>query len=308
MKVYDSVSALIGKTPLLRVNNIIKNENLCADLLVKIELFNPTGSSKDRAALFMIEDAFNKGTIKKGATIIEPTSGNTGIALASIGASLGLKVILTMPDTMSEERIKLLKAYGARVELTNGKLGMQGAIEKALEIKDKTPNSFIPSQFDNSANIDAHYTTTGSEIWQDTDGKIDIFVAGIGTGGTLSGTAKFLKEKKPSIEIVGVEPFDSPLISKGVAGPHKLQGIGANFIPKNFLQPHCDQVVTVKTENAFNYARKLATMEGILTGISSGAALAVGVDIAKKEGNKGKTIVVLLPDSGDRYLSTELYQ
>ncbi len=308
MKIYDNIGGLIGNTPLLRVNNIIKSEKLSADLLVKPELFNPTGSSKDRAALYMINDALGKGVIKDGATIIEPTSGNTGIGLASICASLGFKTILTMPDTMSVERIRFLKAYGAEVVLTEGKKGMKGAIEKALEIKEKTPNSFIPSQFDNPSNINAHYMTTAREIWQDTDGKVDIFVAGIGTGGTLSGTAKYLKEKKSDVKIVGVEPFDSPLISKGKFGPHKLQGIGANFIPKNFLSNLCDDVFAVTTENAYDYARMLAKKEGLLTGISSGAALFVGVELAKRKENYGKTIVVLLPDSGDRYLSEEVYR
>ncbi|MBR2449085.1 MAG: cysteine synthase A [Clostridia bacterium] len=307
MKIYQNIDQLIGKTPILEINNFASRENLYARVLVKLEYLNPAGSIKDRAALYMLNDAENKGLIKTGGTIIEPTSGNTGIGIAAIAARRGYKVILTMPETMSIERRKLLAAYGAEIVLTEGKLGMNGAVEKASEIQSKTPNSIILSQFDNPANKKAHYETTAPEIWEDTDGKIDFFVACVGTGGTLSGTAKYLKEKNPNVKVVAVEPYSSPLISKGVAGAHKIQGIGANFIPNNFDKTVCDKVVTVTDEDAFSTARKLAKTEGVLVGISSGAALSAAVKLAKDEKNKGKIIVVILPDTGDRYLSTDLF-
>jgi cysteine synthase A len=305
--IYQSIEQLIGKTPLFEIKNIEKSEKLCARLLVKLEYFNPAGSVKDRAALYMLNDAEKKGVIKSGATIIEPTSGNTGIGIAAICAGRGYKTILTMPETMSIERRKLLAAYGAEIVLTDGKLGMAGAIKKAEEIKEKTPNSVILGQFDNSANVDAHYCTTGPEIWADTDGNVDVFVAGVGTGGTLSGTGKFLKEKNSNIEIVAVEPEKSPLISKGYSGAHGLQGIGANFIPQNFDANICDKVQAVSEQNAFYAARLLAKKEGFLVGISSGAALYTAIKIAQNEKYKGKTIVALLPDTGERYLSSELF-
>lgn len=307
MKIYTKVEQMIGNTPLLEVQNIEKQLNLKAKLLVKLECFNPAGSIKDRAALFMLNDAEQKGLLKQGGTIIEPTSGNTGIGLASICASRGYKLILTMPDTMSVERIKLLKAYGAEVVLTDGSLGMKGAIEKAQEIHKKTPNSFIPSQFDNYANVLAHYNTTGPEIWQDTDGKIDILVAGVGTGGTLSGCAKFLKEKNGNINVVAVEPQSSPMLSQGVSGKHNIQGIGANFVPENFKKEYCDTIVAVKDDDAINASKMLGKIEGVLVGISSGAALSVAISLASKKENENKTIVVILPDTGERYLSTALF-
>lgn len=308
MSIYTKIDELVGKTPLLEVKNIAQKLGIKARLLVKLERFNPAGSVKDRTALFMLNDAENKGLIKRGGTIIEPTSGNTGIGLASIGASRGYKVILTMPDTMSIERIKLLKSYGAEVVLTDGKLGMAGAIEKAKQLKEQTPNSFIPSQFDNEANILAHYNTTAPEIWQDTEGKIDIFVAGVGTGGTLSGTAKYLKEKNQNIEVVAVEPYSSPMLSQGKYGSHKIQGIGANFVPKNFKAQYCDNVMTIKDDDAISASKLLALNEGLLVGISSGASLSAGIELAKKEKNAGKIIVVILPDTGERYLSTQLFE
>ena len=307
MKIYENIDQLVGKTPLLEIKNFSTRENLFARVLVKLEYLNPAGSVKDRAALFMLNDAEKKGLIKTGGTVIEPTSGNTGIGIAAISARRGYKVILTMPETMSIERRKLLAAYGAEIVLTNGKLGMNGAVEKARELQAKTPNSIILSQFDNPANIAAHYNTTAPEIWEDTDGKVDIFVAGVGTGGTLSGTGKFLKEKNPAVEIVAVEPASSPLISKGVAGAHKIQGIGANFLPENFDKTVCDKVMTVTDNDAFLVARSLAKTEGVLVGISSGAALSAAVKLAKDEKNRGKIIVALLPDTGDRYLSTDLF-
>ena len=307
MKIYTKIDELIGSTPLLEPLNLQKEFDLKARLLLKLESFNPAGSIKDRAALFMLNDAEQKGLIKSGATIIEPTSGNTGIGLASICASRGYKAIFTMPDSMSIERIKLLKGYGAQVILTDGKLGMKGAIEKAKELHEKTPNSFIPSQFDNSANVTAHYQTTGPEIFNDTDGNVDFLVAGVGTGGTLTGTAKYLKEKNADIKVVAVEPQSSPLISKGQFGTHKIQGIGANFIPKNFDEKYCDIVKTISDEDAVFYAKTLAKKEGILSGISSGASLGIAIKIAKMQENEGKTIVAILPDTGERYLSTELF-
>ena len=273
-----------------------------------MECFNPAGSVKDRTALYMLDDAEQKGLIKKGGTIIEPTSGNTGIGLASIGASRGYEVILTMPNTMSVERQKLLAGFGAKVVLTDGSLGMKGAIEKAYELQRQIENSFIPSQFDNQANILAHYNTTAKEIWEDTDGQVDVFIAGIGTGGTLSGTAKFLKEKNKDIQVVGVEPESSPMISKGYSGKHKIQGIGANFIPENYKSEYCDKVFTVKDKDAINTAKLLAKKQGVLVGISSGASLYAGIQLAKKQENQEKTIVVILPDTGERYLSTVLFE
>ena len=306
--VYKNVEQLIGKTPLLEIKNVEKSQNLLANVMVKLERFNPAGSVKDRASLYMINDAEEKGLIKKGATIIEPTSGNTGIGIAMICAVRGYKCILTMPDTMSVERRKLLCAYGAQIVLTDGALGMKGAIVKAQEINEQTPNSIILGQFENSANIDAHYKTTGPEIWQDTDGKVDVFIAGVGTGGTLSGIGKFLKEKNNDIKIVAVEPSNSPLISKGYSGAHGLQGIGANFIPKNFDASVCDEVVAVSEQDAFFASRLLAGQEGLLVGISSGAALFVGLTLAKMPEYKNKNIVVLLPDTGERYLSSQLFE
>lgn len=305
MKVKHRIEELVGNTPLLCAENFGKG--LPANLLLKLEYFNPAGSIKDRVALKMLDDAEEKGLITAGATIIEPTSGNTGIGLAAIGARRGYKVIITMPDTMSKERINLMKSYGAELVLTDGKLGMTGAIAKAKEICDATPNSFIPSQFDNPANPKAHYLTTGPEIWRDTDGKVDIFVAGVGTGGTLSGVAKYLKEQNPNIEVVAVEPADSPLLSQGKAGPHGIQGIGANFVPENLDTSLFDRVMTVTTEEAYEAGRSLAKTEGIMVGISSGAALFAAKQIAAQPENMGKNIVVILADTGDRYLSTDMY-
>lgn len=308
MKIYNNISELVGKTPILRLNNIEKSEELNAKLLVKLEYFNPAGSVKDRVAKAMLDDAERKGLIKKGATIIEPTSGNTGIGLASIGVSRGYKVILTMPETMSIERIKLLKAYGAEIVLTKGDKGMQGAVEKALEIKENTPNSFIPSQFDNKTNPNIHYETTAKEIYEDCGEKVDIFVAGFGTGGTVSGVGKYLKEKNKDTLIIAVEPESSPLVSKGFSSAHKIQGIGANFIPNNLQLEFIDKVVTVSNEDAFSASRLIAKKEGVLVGISSGAALSVALKLSKLSKNKGKTIVAVLPDTGERYLSTELFE
>ena len=308
MKVYSDVTELIGKTPLMELVNFEKENNLSAKIIAKLELFNPAGSVKDRVAVKMIEDAEEKGLLKKGSVIIEPTSGNTGIGLASCGASKGYKVILTMPDTMSVERRMLLSAYGAEIVLTEGAKGMSGAIEKANELAKEYENSFIPSQFENKANPLAHYETTGPEIWKDTEGKVDIFVAGIGTGGTISGTGKYLKEKNPDIKIVGVEPSDSPLITKGVSGAHKIQGIGANFIPNTFDKNICDEVIAVDIEDCYTAGRFMAEKEGLLVGISSGAALHVARLLAEREENRGKNIVVLLPDSGERYLSGEMFK
>ncbi len=306
--VHKKITELIGKTPLFELVNFEKENNLNAKIIAKLELFNPAGSSKDRVAAKMIEDAENKGLLKKGSVIIEPTSGNTGIGLASCGAAKGYHVILTMPETMSVERRMLLSAYGAEIVLTEGAKGMTGAIEKANELAKKYEGSFIPSQFDNEANPLAHYETTGPEIWEDTDGKVDIFVAGIGTGGTISGTGKYLKEKNPDIKIVGVEPSDSPLITKGVSGAHKIQGIGANFIPKNFDEKICDEVLAIDIEDCYSAGRFVAEKEGFLVGISSGAALHAAKILAQREENRGKNIVVLFPDSGERYLSSEMFK
>lgn len=307
-KIYTSVEQLIGHTPLMELTHIEKGLNLKAKLLAKLEYLNPAGSTKDRAALSMLDDAIKRGVIKEGAVIIEPTSGNTGIGLAVVGAVRGYRTIIVMPDTMSKERQLLMKAYGAELVLTDGKLGMSGAIAKAEELAKSIPNSFIPDQFSNPANAKAHYDTTGPEIWEDTDGLVDIFVAGVGTGGTITGNGRFLKEKNPDIKVVAVEPDASPLLSGGEAGPHALQGIGANFIPSLLDTKIYDSVMPISKEAAYKYARMMGTSEGILVGISSGAALAAAIELAGKIENENKTIVVLLPDTGDRYLSTDLYE
>ena len=305
--IYQNASEIIGKTPLLRLNNIEKKFKLNVNLLAKVEFFNPTGSVKDRIALSMIEDAENNGILQRNSVVIEPTSGNTGIGLASVCAAKGYKCILVLPDNMSKERIKLMNAYGAEVVLTPAKLGMKGAVDKAEELSKTYENSFIPSQFDNPSNPEMHYRTTGPEIYRDTNRKVDIFVAGIGTGGTVSGVGKYLKEQNRNIKIVGVEPQDSPLLTKGKAGPHKIQGIGANFVPKTLNKKYVDEFLTASNEESFEYARTVGKLEGILVGISSGAALSAAIKIAQRNENNGKTIVVLLPDSGDRYLSTDLF-
>ena len=306
-KVYKSSSELVGNTPLLEVSNIERELDLKAKVLVKLEYFNPAGSVKDRIALAMIEAAEKEGKLAPGATIIEATSGNTGIGLASVGTAKGYKVILTMPETMSVERRNILKAYGAAIELTEGTKGMKGAIAKAEELAAGIEGSFIPAQFDNKANPAIHKATTGPEIWNDTDGEVDIFISGIGTGGTISGVGEFLKEKKPGVKIVAVEPTGSPVLSQGKSGPHKIQGIGAGFIPNTLNTKIYDEIITVENEEAFEYGRLIASKEGILVGISSGAALYAAILEAKKEENAGKTIVALLPDSGDRYFSTPLF-
>ena len=306
--IYTKITQLVGRTPLMELVSFEKDNNLEAKIIAKLECMNPAGSSKDRVARMMIEDAEEKGILKKGAVIIEPTSGNTGIGLAAIGSAKGYRVILTMPDTMSVERINLIKAYGGEVVLTEGKDGMDGAIKKARELHESIPGSIIAGQFVNPQNPRAHYETTGPEIWEDTNGQIDIFVAGIGTGGTISGTGKYLKEKNPHIKIVGIEPSDSPLITKGVSGSHKIQGIGANFIPETFDKSICDEIITIGTEDAYSAGRAMAAKEGVLVGISSGAALHAAKVLAQRPENKGKNIVVLLPDSGERYLSTELFK
>lgn len=307
MNIKNSVAELVGNTPILAVNNYKKHHNIKANLLVKLECFNPAGSVKDRVALNMIEEAEKRGELKKGAVIIEPTSGNTGIGLAAIANAKGYKLILTMPDSMSVERQKLLKAYGAEMVLTEGSLGMQGAVDKALELKDKYSNSFIAGQFENADNPAAHYKTTAPEILRDTEGKVDMVVACFGTGGTVSGIGRYLKEQNPNIKIIGVEPADSPLVTKGKSGPHKIQGIGANFLPKNLDLEVVDEVITVSTEDAYTATRELAALEGILVGISSGAAMSVARDIANRKENQGKTIVAILPDTGERYLSCEVF-
>ena len=303
-----SVDELIGHTPLLELTNTEKKENLYARVLAKLEGMNPAGSAKDRVALSMINDAEERGILQPGGTIIEPTSGNTGIGLACIAAARGYRAVIVMPDSMSPERIKLMKAYGAEVVLTPGELGMSAAIAKAEELKKELPGSFIAGQFENPANAKAHYDTTGPEIWADTQGQIDIFVAGIGTGGTITGTGKYLKEQKGSIQVVGIEPAGSPVLSGGAAGKHGLQGIGAGFIPKVLNTGIYDQIIPVTEENAYTAARSLGKTEGILVGISSGAALHAALELAKQPENAGKTIVVLLPDTGDRYLSTDLFE
>ncbi len=307
MNIRKSIDELVGNTPLLELSNIMSFEEADAQILAKLENFNPTGSAKDRPALEMLLDAEAKGVLKKGSVIIEPTSGNTGIGLAAIGASKGYRVIIIMPDTMSEERIKLTRAYGAEVILTEGKKGMQGSVDKAVELSKEYEGSFIPSQFDNPANPLSHYKTTGPEIWRDTEGKVDILVAGIGTGGTLSGTGKFLKEQNPEIKVVGVEPLSSPLLTSGVAGSHAIQGIGANFIPENLSREIYDEIIDVSNEDAFKYARMVAAKEGIAVGISSGAAICGAVQLSKRPENKGKMIVAVLTDTGERYLSTQLF-
>lgn len=307
-RIYGSALELIGHTPLIEAKRLEKKENLKARLLIKIEYLNPSGSVKDRAALYMIKDAEERGLLKEGSTIIEPTSGNTGIGLAAIAAVKGYRIILTMPETMSVERRNILKAYGAEVVLTEGAKGMAGAIAKAEELSKEIPGSFIPGQFDNPANPKAHVETTGPEIWEDTDGEIDVFVAGAGTGGTVTGVGEYLKEKKADIKIIAVEPAGSPVLSGGQAGPHGLQGIGAGFVPKILNTEIYDEVLTVENDEAYKASRLLTKTEGILTGISSGAALHAGMILAKRPENAGKTIVVLLPDSGDRYYSTPLFQ
>ena len=305
--IYNSVEEIIGGTPLLKLNKIKEEYDINADIFAKLELFNPTGSAKDRAALYMLNEAEKKGLIREGATIIEPTSGNTGIGLASICTQRGYKCIIVMPDTMSVERIKLMRAYGAEVMLSKGSLGMSGAIALAEELRDKTENSFIPGQFDNPDNALAHYATTGPEIYKDLEGRVDVLVAGIGTGGTITGTAKYLKEKNPGVKVVGIEPASSPLITKGIAASHGIQGIGANFIPKVLDISLVDEVLTVTDEEAFEMTRLLGTKEGIMVGISAGAALSGALLPAKRTENANKNIVVILPDSGDRYLSTDLF-
>ncbi len=307
MKKFSSVIGAIGNTPLIKLDNIKKEYNLKADIYAKVEFFNPAGSIKDRASLFMIENAEKEGKIKKGATIIEPTSGNTGIGIAMISAVKGYSAIIVMPDSASKERALLMKAYGATVILTDGKLGMKGAVEKAKEIQKNTKNSIILSQFDNPSNLDAHYYTTAREIEKDIDGEFSYFVAGIGTGGTISGSARYFKEKNLNVKIVGVEPKSSPLISKGYSGTHKIQGIGANFIPDNYIKDLVDEVVAVSDESAIFFTKEVAKKEGLLVGISSGASLSVAVSLAKREENKGKRIVVIFPDSGERYLSTGIF-
>jgi len=305
--IYTSAAQLIGKTPLLELTNIEKNDSLQAKLLAKLEGCNPAGSAKDRVALSMILDAEAKGILKPGSVIIEPTSGNTGIGLCSVAAARGYKCIIVMPDSMSMERRLLMTAFGGELVLTPGAGGMTAAIAKAEELAKELPGSWIAGQFVNPANPEAHYRTTGPEIWEDTDGNVDIFVAGIGTGGTITGTGRYLKEKNPNVQIVGVEPADSPLLTKGVAGPHGLQGIGANFIPEILDTGLLDKVVTVTTEQAYTAGRRLGTEEGVLAGISAGAALYAALELAKREENAGKTIVALLPDSGERYLTTPMY-
>ena len=307
-KVVENAVELIGNTPLLKLNNFSKNMNITdAAIYAKLEYLNPTGSVKDRAAFAMICDAEEKGILKEGATIIEPTSGNTGIGIAFVAAVKGYRAILTLPDTMSVERRNLLKAYGAELVLTEGAKGMKGAIEKAEELCKEIEGAVILGQFDNQANADAHYRTTGPEIWEQLDKNVDIFVAGAGTGGTITGTGRYLKEQNPNVKIVAVEPKDSPVLSKGTAGPHRIQGIGAGFVPQIMDVEVCDEIMTIGSEDSFEYGRAFARAEGILVGISSGAALKAAADLAKRPENKGKNIVVLLPDSGDRYLSTPLF-
>ena len=305
--IFQNASELIGRTPLLRLNNIEKKFKLNVNLYAKVEFFNPTGSVKDRIALSMIEAAERQGILQSDSVIIEPTSGNTGIGLASVCAAKGYKCILVMPENMSSERIKLIKAYGAEVVLSPAKLGMKGSVEKAEELSKTYENSFIPSQFDNPSNPEIHYKTTGPEIYKSTNKKVDIFVAGFGTGGTISGVGKYLKEMSKNIKIIGVEPQDSPLLTKGKAGPHKIQGIGANFVPKTLDRKYIDEILTASNEESYEYSRIVGKYEGILVGISSGAALSAAIKMAQRNENNGKNIVVLFPDSGDRYLSTELF-
>ena len=307
MKTYERITDLIGGTPLLKLTNYIQDNGLTADIYGKLEYFNPAGSVKDRIARAMIDDAEAKGVLKPGAVIIEPTSGNTGIGLAAVAASRGYKIILTMPETMSVERRNLLKAYGAQIVLTEGAKGLKGAIEKANELAAATPGSFIPSQFANPANPAAHYASTGPEIWADTDGKVDIFVAGVGTGGTLTGVGKYLKEQNPNVKVVAVEPAGSPVLSEGRPGPHKIQGIGAGFVPDTLDTGIYDEIITVENEDAFAAGRTLARREGLLVGISAGAAVHAATVLAKRPENAGKFIVALLPDTGERYLSTPMF-
>ena len=308
MNIYRTASELVGKTPLLELSNIEKEKKLDATVLAKLELFNPAGSVKDRVALSMIENAEEKGLLKEGSVIIEPTSGNTGIGLASVAAAKGYRLIITMPETMSVERRKLMLAYGAELVLTEGSKGMKGAIAKAEELQKEIPNSIVAGQFVNPANPDAHRKTTGPEIWKDTDGEVDIFIAGVGTGGTVTGVGEYLKSKKPDVKIIAVEPSDSPVLSGGKAGPHKIQGIGAGFVPEILNTTVYDEIIPVESEDAFAAARLLARKEGVLVGISSGAALHAAFTVAQRPENKGKTIVALLPDTGDRYLSTTLFE
>lgn len=307
-KIYKSLTDLIGNTPLLELSNYEKENNLEAKILVKLEYFNPAGSVKDRIAKKILDDAEAKGLINKDTTIIEPTSGNTGIGLSAVAAARGYKIIITMPETMSVERRLLMAAYGAKLVLTDGAKGMKGAIAKANELHEQTPNSFIPGQFVNPANPQAHFETTGPEIWNDTDGKVDIFVAGVGTGGTLSGTGKFLKSKNPDVKVVAVEPATSPVLSEGKSGPHKIQGIGAGFVPDTLDTKIYDEIITVENDDAFAYSRAITKSDGILVGISSGAAVKAATDLACRPENKGKTIVAILPDTGERYLSTQLFK
>ena len=307
MTVYKAISDLIGNTPLVELTHIEEKESFDSRVVAKVEFFNPAGSVKDRIAKKMIEDAEKAGKIKPGATLIEPTSGNTGIGIASVAAAKGYKAIMTMPETMSVERRNLLKAYGAKVVLTDGKTGMKGAIAKAKELAATIPNSFIPSQFENPSNPQAHYESTGPEIWKDTEGKVDIFVAGVGTGGTVSGTGKYLKDQNPNVKVIAVEPATSPVLSQGYAGPHGIQGIGAGFVPNTLDTSVYDEVFTVTNEQAYETGRLIAHNEGMLVGISSGAATYAAIQIAKRPENKGKTIVVLLPDTGERYLSTPMF-
>lgn len=307
-KIYKSVDELIGRTPLMEIKNMEKKHNSLSRVLVKLEMFNPAGSAKDRVARAMLDDAEAKGLIEQDSVIIEPTSGNTGIGLAAVGAARGYRVIIVMPDTMSVERQKLMKAYGAELVLTDGKLGMSGAVAKAEELKREIPGSIVAGQFYNPANPAAHRVTTGPEIWEDTKGKVDIFVAGVGTGGTLTGTAEYLKHRNPNVKIVAVEPADSPLISEGRTGRHDLQGIGANFIPDNFKRELVDEVITVTDEEAYAMGRELARTEGLLCGISSGAALHAAMELTKRRENVGKTIVAVLPDTGERYLSSAMFE
>ena len=307
-EIKNSFLDLVGQTPLVRVNNLIKKDELKADVLAKLEYFNPAGSVKDRIAKEMILDALEKGLINENTTLIEPTSGNTGIGLSAVATALNLKIIITMPETMSVERRNLMKAYGAELVLTPGSEGMKGAIAKAKELSSQIENSFIPGQFENPANPTAHYKTTGPEIYEQTEGKVDIFVAGVGTGGTISGIGKYLKEKNPEVKVVAVEPASSPVLSTGKGGAHKIQGIGAGFVPETLDTKIYDEIITVENEDAFATGKEMAKTEGILVGISSGAALYAAKELAKREENTGKTIVVLLPDGGDRYLSTPLIQ
>ena len=307
MKIYEKITDLIGNTPLLELKNFEKENDLQATVAAKLEYFNPAGSVKDRIGRAMIDDAEAKGLLKPGATIIEPTSGNTGIGLAAVAAARGYQIILTMPETMSVERRNLLKAYGAKLVLTEGAKGMTGAIAKAKELAEEIPGSFIPGQFVNPANPAIHRATTGPEIWRDTDGKVDIFVAGVGTGGTLTGVGEYLKSQNPKVKIVAVEPASSPVLSKGTPGPHKIQGIGAGFVPDTLNTGIYDEIITVENEDAFATGRALAHREGLLVGISSGAAVWAAAQLAKRPENKGKLIVALLPDTGERYLSTPMF-